>query len=208
MAAGAVALLSVPGAGLFWLQPAKTTIAAEKMSVLNTFAFMTFPLNVSAARVCASRRAAPDGRERTKPKAVDKKTTASPRFNCCGRQQTANKRRQRTTPRTGIPHPRRCMFRRNYGRLRSRCRSRRRSVRVRSRSRSVLIRGWSRWSWLSWRRRGSGVLIRRSRRGAVLVARDKESRGRKRGKYFQRLHLVTPMQAKMEMPYSGLETLD
>jgi hypothetical protein len=68
-----VALFSVPGAGAFWLHPAKTTIAAEKMSVLNTFAFMTFPLNVSAARVCASRRAAPDGRERTKPKAVDKK---------------------------------------------------------------------------------------------------------------------------------------
>lgn len=73
MAAGAVALFPVPGAGAFWLQPAKTTIAAEKMSVLNTFAFMTFPLNVSAARACASRRAAPDGRERTKPKAVDKK---------------------------------------------------------------------------------------------------------------------------------------
>lgn len=77
MAAGAVALFPVPGAGAFWLQPAKTTIAAEKMSILNTFAFMTFPLNVSAARACASRRAAPDGRERTKPKAVDKKNRIS-----------------------------------------------------------------------------------------------------------------------------------
>jgi len=44
------------------------------MSVLNTFAFMTFPLNVSAALGYASKRAAPDGRERTKSKAVDKGT--------------------------------------------------------------------------------------------------------------------------------------
>jgi hypothetical protein len=40
----------VPGAGLFWLQATKTNTAAEKMSVLNTFVFMTFPLNVPAAK--------------------------------------------------------------------------------------------------------------------------------------------------------------
>jgi hypothetical protein len=68
VAAGAVALLSVPGAGLFWLHATKTNVAAEKMSVLNTFVFMTFPLNVSAAQRRAGSRATPDGRERTKPK--------------------------------------------------------------------------------------------------------------------------------------------
>jgi hypothetical protein len=47
-------LLSVPGAGLFWLHATKTNVAAEKMSVLNTFVFMTFPLTVSAAQIRAS----------------------------------------------------------------------------------------------------------------------------------------------------------
>jgi hypothetical protein len=41
------------------------------MSALNTFVFMTFPLNVSAAQRRAWMRATPDGRERTKRKPVE-----------------------------------------------------------------------------------------------------------------------------------------
>ena len=75
--------------------------------------------------------------------------------------------------------------------IRSRCcRSRILVCRRRSRS-GVLVRRSG--------RRGSGVICRRgSRIRAVLIARDEKSRGRKRGKYFQRLHLVTPMQAKFK----------
>lgn len=186
------------------------------MSALNTFVFMTFPLNVSAARVSASKRDAPDGRERTKLKAVDEMNRRSPVNACDTGVGTVRSWKQQTTPRMREFLIRGAECQILQGKLRrwrwsSRCAwcagctwcARRTLVRRRCRS-GVLVRrrGSS--------RRGSGVLIRRSGRRiwAVLVARNKECRSCKRGKYFQRLHLVTPMQAKMEIPYSGLETLD
>jgi len=44
--------------------------------------------------------------------------------------------------------------------------------------------------------------------GLFWLQSDQESRGCKRSKYFQRLHCGNSYAGEMEMPYSGLESLE